>query len=126
MVAKPTQEPKKASKKGKTTKAGNKSKKPAAPMNMIATPDALLTIPVGEIPATLPRCNLDKAFDYPVKMHTAKQGKYAGVAKPQLQITDADGVVHNLYHDEGKHIGQAILKNPLVVYHLIAFAQDNS
>ena len=127
MVAKAIPKPSKtASKKqSKTnTKTGNKSKKPAAPMSMIATPDALLAIPVGDIPATLPRMNLGEAFDYDVDMHTAKKGKFKGVEMPQLQITDADGKAHNIYPQLGVALGEAILKNPIVVYWCVAYALD--
>lgn len=108
----------------KTNKTGNKSKKPAAArMNMIATPDAMLAIPLGEIPASLPKMNLDAAFDYDVDMHKYKQGKHAGETLPRFQFT-LDGKAYNMYYDEGVKLGTAIESDPLLVLKLIAYARD--
>jgi hypothetical protein len=118
--------PKTATKKQvKGKRAGNARKqKPSAPMTMIATPEAMLAFPLGEIPANLSRFDLDAGIVYPVSIYTPAKGKYFGKKVPQLLITTPDGIEHELYPDVGFDLGQAIEHNPKVVLDLIAYSRD--
>lgn len=108
----------------KSNKKGDGRKKPAAAMSMITSTDAMLAIPLGEIPATLPRVDLVKTFKYPVDEHVAEKGKYKGVKMRRLLLTTSDGVEHAVYPDTGVDLGDAFLHDPVQVWNAIAYSID--
>jgi len=118
VVKKPT-----TGKKGKRA-TGNSSKKPAAAMNMITSEAGVLAIPLGEIPVSLSRIDLDRAVNYDVRPHVPTKGQYKGVNQKKFLFTTPDGNEHSVYEALALALGEAMRTSPILAVQLIAYERD--